>query len=472
MRASAPDTRGVARPRGIASWAASAALIAFFAAPASRAADKLPPLPVPKPPIQPRVQLELEIEAPSPNELIGAEDGKLVVAGRALSSVLRGGQIDVMVVIDTSASTAAPAGADVDGDGELGHSRVPGIGRLLALPSSDPGDSILAAEVAAARTLLDQLDPRSTRVGVVAFAGDSQPATPDARVVAPLTADFDWVDASLGGLLEAGPHGKTNIQAAILRAVRELNGAAGSQSVPRPYARKIALLMTDGQPTLPDATSRRKCGRLAIDAALAAAHDGIRIDTFAVGPGAADEPWVMRELAATTEGVFTPVLAPGELVAAFRDVQLSDVTAVQIRNLTTRQPAEQVRLDSDGWFTGIVALAQGRNQIEVRAIDSEGRRLIRVIDARLVPGAQAQALSPRLLERRTRLLETRLDHTRSQTLELEVERGEQLRDTLADRIKKHKEQERRVDIEGEPTASGSQTDQDGKPRATDASDRR
>jgi hypothetical protein len=434
--------------------AAACALFALLVAPASLAGEKLPPLPVPKPLIQPRAQLQLEIEAPRPNELIGADDGKLVVAGRALSTALRSGRIDLMVIIDTSSSTAAPAGADVDRDGVVGHSRVPGIGRMLSLPSSDRGDSILAAEIAAARRLLDQLDPRTTRVGVIAFAGDSQAATPDARVVAPLTSDFDWINAALDGLLEAGSHGRTNIQASILRATRELSGGVGSQSEPLPGARKIALLMTDGQPTLPDATSRRKCGRLAIDAALAAAHDGIRIDTFAVGPGATDEPWVMRELAAATEGVFTPVVSPGDIVAAFQDVQLSDVTAVQISNLTTRQPAEQVRLESDGWFTGIVSLAQGRNQIEIRAFGSDGRRVMRVIDARLAPGAQAQALTPRLLERRTRMLETRLDHTRSQTLELEAERTDQLRDALADQMKhKRQEQQRSIEIEGEKPAA-------------------
>jgi hypothetical protein len=427
--------------------------LALLAAPTVPAAEKLPPLPIPKPVIQPRVQLQLEIEAPQPNELIGAADGKLVVAGRALSAALRGGRIDVMVIIDTSASTAAPAGADIDGDGVVGHSRIPGIGRMLSLPSSDRDDSILAAEIAAARTLLDQLDPRSTRVGVVAFAGDSHGDTPDARVVAPLTNDFGWVDAALDGLAEAGPRGRTNIQAAILRAARELSGGPGSQSNPIPGTRKIALLMTDGQPTLPDATSRRKCGRLAIDAALAAAHDGIRIDTYAVGPGATDEPWVMRELAAATEGLFTPVVAPGELVAAFHDVQLSDVSAIQISNLTTRKPADQVRLEPDGWFTGIVELAQGRNRIEIRALASDGRRILRVVDARLAPGAQAQALSPRLMDRRTRMLETRLDHTRNQTLELEVERDEQLRDALADQMKSKREQQRSVEIAGEKPAA-------------------
>jgi hypothetical protein len=37
--------------------------------------------------------------------------------------------------------------------------------------NSDPGDSILAAEIAAARELLHDLHPERTRVGIVAFSG-------------------------------------------------------------------------------------------------------------------------------------------------------------------------------------------------------------------------------------------------------------------------------------------------------------
>jgi hypothetical protein len=421
-----------------------------------RAQERVPRRPIPKP----LAQLQLEIEAPAPDELIGAADGKLVVSGRALSAALRGGRFDVIVIIDTSTSTAAPSGADVDGDGELGDSRIPGIGRLLALSSSDPGDSVLAAEIAAARTLLDQLDPHSTRVGVVAFAGDSHEATPDARVAVPLSADYAQVEAALDALLAAGPRGRTNIQAAVLLATRELTGGAAARSQPRPQARKVALLMTDGQATLPDASSRRRCGRLAIEAAEQAAGLGIRIDAFAVGHEAADEPWVPRELASATGGVFTPVVQPGDLVAAFQDVRLADVTGIQISNLTTRRPAEQVRLDSDGWFTGIVGLTRGRNRIEVRAYASDGRRIIRVIDARLAAAGPPQALSPRLMARRTRMLQTRLDQTRTQTLELEAERRDQLRDQLAEQMRaKRLEKSRKVEIEGEQSVPAALADE-------------
>jgi len=166
----------------------------------------------------------------------------------------------------------------------------------------------------------------------------------------------------------------------VLLATRELTGGVGALSQPRSEARKVALLMTDGQATLPDPVSRQKCANLAIEAAQRAGELGIRIDTFAVGPGAANKPRVTLEMASATNGVFTAVLQPGDLVAAFQDLRLADITGIQISNLTTRHPAEQVRLDPDGWFAGIVGLTRGRNRIEIRAYASDGRRIIRVVD--------------------------------------------------------------------------------------------
>jgi hypothetical protein len=359
-----------------------------------------------------------------------------------------------MAIIDTSSSTSAPSGADIDGDGLIGDSPLPSLGRLLSLPSTDPGDSVLAAEVAAVRALLDQLDPTATRVGVISFAGDSHRETPDAKVAMPLTDDYAKVEAALHELLRAGPRGRTNIQDAVLLLATELTGGKGALSRPRPGARRIGLLMTDGHATLPDTTSRPRCARLAVMAAGVAAEHGIRIDTFAVGHGAADQPWVTVEMADATSGVFTPVVSPGELIAAFQEVRLTDISGIQINNLTTGRPAEQVRLESDGGFGAFVELAPGRNRIEVRAFASDGRRILRVVDARLARGAAPQELSPRAMTRRTRMLETRLDHTRSYTLQLEAEKREKMRMELEKQMReKRKIQTRNVEINGEDPAA-------------------
>ena len=58
-----------------------------------------------------------------------------------------------MVVIDTSESTALPAGVDVDGDGTVGLA--PPGGQTAG--SSDPDDSILAAELLKESKVLSHL---------------------------------------------------------------------------------------------------------------------------------------------------------------------------------------------------------------------------------------------------------------------------------------------------------------------------
>jgi len=85
-----------------------------------------------------------------------------LVAGRLLAPGT-GSRIDAALVIDTSGSTAEVSGADVDRDGVVGTSAARG--------DRDPDDSILAAEVAAARRLVQGVDLATTRVGIVRFSG-------------------------------------------------------------------------------------------------------------------------------------------------------------------------------------------------------------------------------------------------------------------------------------------------------------
>jgi hypothetical protein len=279
-------------------------------------------------------------------------------------------------------------------------------------------------------------------------------------VVVPLSDDYAKVALGLDSVLAAGPRGRTNIQDAVLLAAEELTGGRGALSKPRGDARKIGLLMTDGHATLPDTTSRPRCARLAILAAATAAEHGIRIDTFAVGRDAADQPWVTVEMAKVTSGVFTPVVHPGDLIAAFQEVRLTDISGIQINNLTTGRPAEQVRLESDGGFGAFVDLKPGLNRIEVRAYASDGRRIIRVVDARLAKGAAPQIMTPRAMTRRTRMLETRLDHTRSYTLQLEAEKREKMRLELEKQmLEKRRLKNRNVEIEGEDAAPAGSADE-------------
>jgi hypothetical protein len=161
-----------------------------------------------------QARLMLELEAPTPGSVIGDPQGLAFVAGKALALYGEYQTFDIVFVIDTSRSTAEPSGSDIDEDGKIGRrggsfvedylAWLPFL-RWLPLPNSDRGDSILAAELQAVRTLVDQLDPRTTRVGIVSFAGDQDPMTLDADTEAPLTAEFDEVDDALDNIMRDGP---------------------------------------------------------------------------------------------------------------------------------------------------------------------------------------------------------------------------------------------------------------------------
>lgn len=372
--------------------------------------------------------LRLSIEAPTPGAVIATSQGNAFVTGRALALPEAGGAFDVVVVIDTSYSTSAPSGADVDGDGRRGRRWgapfIPVLPKLLAFPNTDSGDSVLACEVAATRTLLAQLDPATTRVGIVSFAGDTRDETRDARVVVPLTHSYPRVSFGLERLLAAGPQGQTNIFEAVYLAATELGGDVDALSEPRPGARKIALFMTDGHPNLPVRGSRLNSAQWALAAARDVAAD-VRIDTFAIGDTAADDPYVTEGMAEETGGIYTPVADPQDLVAVFQGINLAAIDSVEVTNRTNGARAERVMLDADGHYSAFIELADGRNDLVVRALASDGSRGRAGLTVRRLPRGTTQPLSARLRARQNRVLENRLAELKRRSVELEVARDEE-----------------------------------------------
>ena len=296
---------------------------------------------------------------------------------------------DVILVVDVSASTQYPSGIDVDQDGELGvKGYEPLIPGMKAEPNTDPGDSILAAELEAAARLLQILDTERVRVGVVSFSGFAHPVTlladprePAAWVDQPLTSDFEAVRQALEAIRLRGPAGGTDMQAGIKAAVTELAGLEGAVSEPRQGAQRIILFLTDGRPSLPfgkvnvvdpgDVES-------AVQAAELAAQAGIRINVYGLGPDAIDldYPSAATRMSQVTRGVYVPVRTPGDVVAALPGVSFTNVEGVEAVNLTTGQFAERtdVELRPDGSFQAFVPVQPGLNRIRVRALASDGGR--------------------------------------------------------------------------------------------------
>jgi len=363
--------------------------------------------------------LRLNVLTPSAESDIVTAEEQLFLAGQAVT-VDSGSsqQFDVVLVLDTSRSTGAASGADVDHDGRIGSGR---DGRWIEATSDDPGDNVLSAQIYSVRTLLSQLDPRTTRVGIVTFSGDSNPGTRDAVRLAPLSSDFTVASKALDYLLEHRPQGYTNIADALQTATEELSGEGRSRA--RAGATPVVLLLTDGQPTLPFATFEENV-QYTLDVGRRAAARGIRIDTFPIGDQANRDIRIGGGLAGLSGGRFTPVVDPSELLSTFEHVQLAGIKTLDVVNRTTGARAPAVLVDSDGRFCAMLPLTDGDNLVEVVASDTEGRVTSRTLNVQRSPVGGVAQLSPGLARWRERLLETRLLDLYRERMELvhELER--------------------------------------------------
>jgi Mg-chelatase subunit ChlD len=300
---------------------------------------------------------------------------------------LRPASFDVVLVIDISGSTAYPSGLDVDNDGVVGESQRALVRGMPDTKNTDPEDSVLAAEIAAAITLLDGLNSQRVRVGVVSFSGEIDPATgrrrseaqQDAWLEAPLTEDYALVRQALQAILLRGPSGGTNMEAGVKLALRELAGLSGAQSQARPGAKKVVLFLTDGRPSLPFGMGNKddREDYEAVQAAARVAHlGGVSINVYGLGPEAIDYPVACTEMAKLTNGLYTPVRRPGDIVAALSGVSFANVDDVVAVNLTIGEMSgpDDIQLNPDGSFSGFVPARKGRNRVRVSALASDGTR--------------------------------------------------------------------------------------------------
>jgi hypothetical protein len=377
--------------------------------------------------------LMIAVDQPMADSEVG-DVPAVFVAGHAVES--RGGtrRFDLIVVIDTSESTSLPAGVDVDGDGVVG---VP-LGPNEA-GSTDPDDSILAAEVAAAKSLVSGLDPRNTRVGVVSFAGMSAKSrTGRVRIERasvtrePLTSDPRRLRRALDAVRDEGAAGMTHMAAGIDLATLELLGLEGALSRHDPASEKAMLFFTDGEPTLPHTYSMTANVRAVFAAAARARRAGVRIDSFAIGPEALAGPLPVVEMAAITDGLFTPVRHPGKLVRSMSLVSFARVDALELQNLTTGQAAYELRLHADGSWNALVPVAPGLNELEVRARGIDGAETAQRLAVTRTPGREPPAIPAELLPRMNALLAARLEA-------LDAERAERVRRELIIEIQKERE---------------------------------
>jgi Mg-chelatase subunit ChlD len=318
----------------------------------------------------------VRITSPKDGSRITQQQNSVLVSGKVASPAARSANVDMMFIIDISGSTAQYAGVDFGDFGQMpdssrsgGFSRpqitIGGFG-VGAPPVRHLRNSILAAEVGAARRLLVQLSPQTTRAGVLTFSEG-------ARLLQPLTSDFDQVRRVLDSILVAGAYGGTNMVEGIRTGISELMGLGTSEK--RTDAVKVELLLTDGFPTLPIGAAKRFAPEdtdLAINAARLAGRAGIKVHVFALGEEALSYPRAAVGIARESGGTYTPVSRAADVLALVENISVVGVQYVQIVNQTTGQKANQTRLAPDGFFSSAVPVIEGQNRIEVTARASDG----------------------------------------------------------------------------------------------------
>jgi Mg-chelatase subunit ChlD len=331
--------------------------------------------------IEKGTRVEIGIEAPQEGATISGPN-QVVVRGHARAfREYKPGNFDLMLILDTSGSTRAPAG----------------VQSTAALPYDV---TILAAEVAAAERLLARLDPANTLVGVVTFAGEfnfmtgqAVPNQAGAILEQPLTTNYPEVQMALRRILARGPNGGTDMAAGVRLAVRELAGIEGAISRPRPDSRKVAFLLTDGFPTLPFGhVNSMDQGdiEVAVRAAGVAAKAAITIHTFALGTEALSAPYACTQIARVTGGTFTPLQRPGDIIEVLPRTSFADLDMVLVTNTTSGQPASDLTVGPDGRFQATVPLASGLNQIAVTVLATDGTKESASVRVRYVRGESLQ----------------------------------------------------------------------------------
>ncbi len=357
----------------------------------------------------------VDLEQPRSEQRVRGPVGLVEVRGRTGTGVP--GQHDVVVLIDRSESTWLSSGMDVNENGRVGLDRdVRGIPHY-ALWTTDFGDTIIQAQLLAARRLVERLDPGVTRMGLLTFAGDVE-------VRAPLGSSSEALLAALDEVPPNPDTSGTSLFRALKEAVRVLLAAPQDPSVSR---RRNIILLSDGLPTRPSpgATARRA----ALEGAERAASAGAKIYAFALGVDAAAQSDTFREMARRNGGELFLIDQPGDVLAYVPYISLTEIERITLDNLSTSAPARALRLFPDGSFDAFIPLAPGSNRLRlvVHAVDGTIHAVDRRVFFERTAGdtpAEKRALERPLRTLRIRTTETELaERARATRERLERERS-------------------------------------------------
>jgi hypothetical protein len=230
------------------------------------------------------------------------------------------GSVDAAFAIDTSRSTVNPSGFDVNGNGRVGD--------LELSEMTDPGDSLLAAEIAGIRSLLLETAELDVRFSIVTFSGSYDP-TPrqrtkhivrdcDAAVRSKLTDDVGALEDALERVLGRGSTGYTDFAAGMRQAVRTL----ADEPPPTRSSRRFVLFISDSTTPILIGGNERilRLDPLMEEVAREAIDSRIVFNTFGLGEAAgAAPPHTLSRIATATGGTYRAVEDPTKLACHLLD---------------------------------------------------------------------------------------------------------------------------------------------------------
>ena len=367
-------------------------------------------------------ELTVQIRSPKDGSQITQEQAYVLIGGKAAVETGGSGSVDIFLLLDVSGSTSQYAGSDFTEFYQLPNwyvnlrpGKCPGIAKA---GSFNLRNSILSAEIVAGRRLLGQLNPETTRVGVITFGEE-------VWLRQPLTHDFEQVRSALELIYKRGPDGGTNMVDAIRVATDELLGKGKSEKYLDSI--KALLFFTDGFPTRPTADCSSADADLAINAAQLAGKAGINVHVFALGEEALSNPRAAVGIARESGGTYTAVTRPADVLAVVDKISAVGVDSIQVINETIQQKALQSRLAVDGFFAAAVPVVEGSNRIQVLGRASDGSIGRDTITVNYQPG-------------RMRSLDLEVFLEREKNLKLEVERLGKNPDQIQRDIERNREE--------------------------------
>jgi len=352
-------------------------------------------------------ELTVQIRSPKDGSEITQDQSYVLIGGKVASKTGGSGYVDIFLVLDVSGSTSHYAGVEFPEfygfpNFYYDYKSLPCMGMVRRSARYNLRNSILAAEIVASRRLLSQLNPQTTRVGVITFSEEIW-------LRQRLTHDFEEVRSALDFIYQQKPQRGTNMVDAIRVATDELLGKGKSENYRD--SMKTIIFITDGFPNRPTGDCSSADADLTINAAKSAGKAGINIHVFALGKEALSNPRAAVGIAQESGGTYTPVTRPADVLAVVDKVSAVGVESIEVTNETTQQKALQSRLGVDGFFGSAVPVVEGLNRIQVLGRGSDGSLGRHTITVNYRPGAK-------------RSLDLEIFLQREKNLKLEIDRLE------------------------------------------------